>query len=128
MNFNEDQCLICHNDEEGILIDYLHICGRYKMHQKCLDEWFLKNVDSCIICRESILDNENNSNNLHSNINIYNNLDTQSYDSIDSNNSEDNILEQYHNDNNNKTLCSKYFFFYLIIFWIFIIGLIIELT
>ena len=55
MTNEEDQCLICINDIDDILIDYSHDCGTYKIHQKCSDEWFMKNIDSCVICRNNII-------------------------------------------------------------------------
>ena len=53
---NEDQCVYCLGIEEK-LINYEHNCGKYKIHQKCLDEWMSEYGTSCIICRKDILDN-----------------------------------------------------------------------
>ena len=42
------------------LILYQHGCGDYYIHQSCLDKWYNKEGYECIICREKILNEEDN--------------------------------------------------------------------
>ena len=58
-SINDDECIFCHDKNELPLINYQHTCGTYKIHQKCLDDWFILNNISCIICRENIIDISN---------------------------------------------------------------------
>ena len=46
---NETICVIC-LEPQG-LIEYNH-CGKYYIHDKCLNKW---NVNDCFICREKII-------------------------------------------------------------------------
>ena len=50
-------CLIEENSEENKLIEYNH-CGKYKIHEKCLDTWNKKYFNECLICRKKIIENE----------------------------------------------------------------------
>ena len=54
----EEECIFCQEPSLD-LIEYEHTCGRYKIHQECLDKWFESNKTSCIICRKDILTPEN---------------------------------------------------------------------
>jgi hypothetical protein len=54
----EEECIFCQEPSPD-LIEYEHTCGRYKIHQECLDKWFESNKTSCIICRKDILTPEN---------------------------------------------------------------------
>lgn len=54
----EDECIFC-QETSSDLIDYEHSCGKYKIHQECLNNWFELNKTSCIICRKDILTPEN---------------------------------------------------------------------
>ena len=54
-----DECIVCcQSDENSKLYNYNHNCGSYKIHQKCLHEWLLKEGNSCIICRKDAFTNE----------------------------------------------------------------------
>lgn len=54
-----DECIVCcQSDENSKLYNYNHSCGSYKIHQKCLHEWLLKEGNSCIICRKDAFTNE----------------------------------------------------------------------
>ena len=49
------ECIFCQDENRNSpLINYSHDCGSYYIHQSCLDDWFLKNNHSCIICRNNI--------------------------------------------------------------------------
>ena len=50
----EESCIICHDSNES-LIEYIHSCGKYLVHQNCIDTWN-NEYDSCFICRK----NDNN--------------------------------------------------------------------
>ena len=50
----EESCIICHDSNES-LIEYIHSCGKYLVHQNCIDIWNNK-YDTCFICRK----NDNN--------------------------------------------------------------------
>jgi len=52
---NDIECIVCQDNINSPFIKYQHTCGIYDIHQKCLDEWFLKNSHNCIICRNNIL-------------------------------------------------------------------------
>ena len=56
-SITSDDCIFCQDNMNSPLIEYEHTCGKYKIHQKCLDNWFLSNNISCIICRENIVNN-----------------------------------------------------------------------
>jgi hypothetical protein len=66
-----EECIFC-QESSSDLIDYEHSCGRYKIHQECLNNWFELNKTSCIICRKDILTPENSPNK-------YNISDSQQY-------------------------------------------------
>ena len=55
MNSEENNCIFCFEENNNILIKYEHKCGKYKIHQICLDKWFLEHSHSCFICRNNIL-------------------------------------------------------------------------
>ena len=57
---NKNSCCICLIEEtdkdienNNTLIEYNH-CGKYYIHNKCLDKW---KYNECIICRKKINDN-----------------------------------------------------------------------
>lgn len=50
----EESCIICHDSNES-LIEYIHSCGKYLVHQNCIDIWN-NEYDTCFICRKN--DNE----------------------------------------------------------------------
>ena len=102
MDSEEDQCLFCHNDIEDVLIDYSHKCGNYKIHQKCFDKWFVKNLDSCIICRESILDDNN-------------------YENV----SNTRLIIPLVQNNNKVKWYQKYIYIYISLYWGVIIGFLV---
>lgn len=58
-----EECIFC-QESSSDLINYEHSCGRYKIHQECLNNWFELNKTSCIICRKDILTPENSPNNI----------------------------------------------------------------
>ena len=79
---NENICLICLeniSDEEEV-IEYNH-CGKYYVHNKCLNNW---SENECIICRKKYTDivygnsNENNENNENNESNESNESNNQS--------------------------------------------------
>ena len=52
---NDIECIICQDELiNSPFIKYQHTCGTYDIHQSCLDDWFIKNSHSCIICRNNI--------------------------------------------------------------------------
>lgn len=55
----DESCIICHDTNES-LIEYIHSCGKYLVHQNCIDTWN-NEYDTCFICRK----NDNNLNNLN---------------------------------------------------------------
>jgi len=47
-----NDCVIClGEDSSDNLIEYNH-CGKYYLHQECLDKW---NKNECIICRKKLI-------------------------------------------------------------------------
>ncbi len=56
-----DDCIFCQDKSNNELINYEHTCGIYKIHQECLDRWFMLNSTSCIICRENIIESSSSS-------------------------------------------------------------------
>ena len=53
---NDIECLICQDELiNSPFIKYQHTCGTYDIHQSCLDDWFIENSHSCIICRNDII-------------------------------------------------------------------------
>jgi len=55
-NDNDIECIICQDETiNSPFIKYQHTCGTYDIHQTCLDNWFIKNSHSCIICRNNII-------------------------------------------------------------------------
>ena len=51
------ECIYC-NENDNLII-YEHTCGKYYIHQECLDKWFYKHGVDCIICRNNIIENDN---------------------------------------------------------------------
>ena len=68
-----DDCIFCQDKSNNKLINYEHTCGIYKIHQECLDRWFMLNSTSCIICRENIIESSSSSLGLSFPINVRNN-------------------------------------------------------
>ena len=56
---NDKTCIICLENNNEVLIEYNH-CGKYYIHNKCLNEW--DNLNECIICRSNLIDIEQESN------------------------------------------------------------------
>ncbi len=87
----EENCIICMDyDNSSRIIQYNH-CGKYYIHEKCNDKWFLKHK-SCFICRNKIIDEENlnfdnneNENENENENNVNDNIDNMA-NSINSNN------------------------------------------
>jgi len=58
---SSNNCIICLGTDEPLL-NYEHTCGRYTIHEPCLQTW-LKDNNDCFICREKIkLDIDTNTN------------------------------------------------------------------
>ena len=59
---DDDICIVCHEDStpENKLILYQHGCGDFLIHNTCLENWYKKEGFQCIICRENIMNEENN--------------------------------------------------------------------
>jgi len=54
-------CIICMDESsESKIIEYDH-CGKYIVHEKCNDKWFMKNK-TCFICRENLIDSPRDNN------------------------------------------------------------------
>ena len=54
-----NECIVCvETEEKGKLFKYVHDCGTYLIHQKCFQEWIVKNGNECIICRKDAFTNE----------------------------------------------------------------------
>lgn len=54
---SERICVVCLEDNNELLIEYNH-CGKYYIHDKCLNEW--NNLNECIICRNSLIEQDSN--------------------------------------------------------------------
>ena len=55
-----NDCIIClGEDSSDNLIEYNH-CGKYYLHQACLDNW---NKNECIICRKKLIQQSPNEDN-----------------------------------------------------------------
>lgn len=110
---NED-CIFCQDNTNSKLIDYEHTCGKFKIHQECLDKWFIKNNTSCIICRDNIINN--------SPINSTE-VETSIFSPINENNNyldNRNLNQQINQQNNhNRSICSCF----IIILFVFVISL-----
>ena len=66
-NDNDIECIICQDETiNSPFIKYQHTCGTYDIHQTCLDDWFVKNSHSCIICRNNIISSSESENNTNS--------------------------------------------------------------
>lgn len=65
MNNNNDiECIMCQDETiNSHFIKYQHICGTYDIHQSCLDNWFIENSHSCIICRNNIISSSDSESN-----------------------------------------------------------------
>ena len=68
MNNDKDiECIICQDETiNSHFIKYQHTCGTYDIHQSCLDDWFIENSHSCIICRNNIISSSESENNTNS--------------------------------------------------------------
>ena len=119
---NED-CIICQDNSNSELINYEHNCGKYKIHQECLDKWFINNSTSCIICRENIINNSP-TNSLTKSPTNSDEIEVSSLSPINENNNEDyfvnnNTYHQYissEDDQNRRILCQCFMIFVIIIF------------
>jgi len=49
------ECAICLEEGKLILFNHENKCGDIMVHDSCLTEWFLKNNNECIICRENLV-------------------------------------------------------------------------
>jgi len=49
------ECAICFEEGNLILFNHENKCGDIMVHDSCLTEWFLKNNNECIICRENLI-------------------------------------------------------------------------
>ena len=104
LTIDNNICVICHEEENentnDHLILYQHGCGDYYVHQKCLEKWYKKEGYECLICREKILDEENNTGRsiTESNINL-DNSNRQQYIGRESNNSNRNTENNNEDDN-----------------------------
>ena len=130
-NDNDIECIICQDETiNSPFIKYQHTCGTYDIHQTCLDNWFIKNSHSCIICRNNIIsssesESSTSSDNSSRELTDSSNLDT-SYDAdIESSiehdystiNMQDHHYSSYDNDTsynnmvnaNNKITCAIIF-------------------
>jgi hypothetical protein len=140
---NDIECIICQDELiNSPFIKYQHTCGTYDIHQSCLDDWFIKNSHSCIICRNNIIsssESESNTNSSESEsissreLTDSSNLDT-SYDAdIESTNDhvysninlQDHLYESSYNtqNTNSKFICALLFFsiFLLVVILLFFI-------
>lgn len=127
-----NECIFCQDETiDSPLVNYEHNCGKYLIHQKCLDNWFLKNNQSCIICRNNILSSDESISDDISNDSSYDtSYDTSyessydsEYQSVSFNN--ETILVSDPEENNNicdisNILCFVNFLFILIIFLLII--------
>jgi len=59
-------CIVCleeeNNEIDNRLIEYNH-CGKYNIHNKCLNNW---KSNECIICRNKLIKDSNNSHDTNS--------------------------------------------------------------
>ena len=49
------ECAICLEEGKLILFNHENKCGDIMVHDSCLTEWFIKNDNECIICRENLV-------------------------------------------------------------------------
>jgi hypothetical protein len=49
------ECAICLEEGKLILFNHENKCGDILVHDSCLTEWFIKNDNECIICRENLV-------------------------------------------------------------------------
>ena len=49
---NNNECIICYETHDSI--NYIHKCGKYKIHKSCLYDWLSSHNDQCITCREEL--------------------------------------------------------------------------
>tara|TARA_B100000902_G_scaffold381837_1_gene418823 strand:- start:1991 stop:2368 length:378 start_codon:yes stop_codon:yes gene_type:complete len=113
---NED-CIFCQDNTNSKLINYEHTCGKFKIHQECLDKWFIKNSTSCIICRENIINNSPTNNHQ---------IETSIYSPINENNNyldNTNLSQEINQQNNRRSIHACF----IIILFVFIILLFILL-
>lgn len=54
---SEKICFVCEDSLNSQIISYQHSCGKYDIHQQCLDNWVNQYGMSCIICRQNIIHN-----------------------------------------------------------------------
>lgn len=52
----DETCIICKDDESSDrqIIVYEHTCGKYNIHDSCLEEWHNNYPNSCFLCRNDI--------------------------------------------------------------------------
>ena len=136
-NDNDIECIICQDETiNRSFIKYQHTCGIYDIHQSCLDDWFIKNNNSCIICRNNIISSSESESSDSSSGELIesSNLNT-SYDDIETSNEyglsiQDNSYSSYGREisynignTNNKFICAILFisiFLLIIIFYFFL--------
>ena len=92
---SDTECILCQDESvESPIIDYSHNCGNYKIHQSCLDEWFIKNSSSCLICRNNIINSSSSSTNSSSTSSSSENSNSDhDYDASVSDNNDDDIYD-----------------------------------
>ena len=49
------ECAICFGEGDLILFNHENKCGDIMVHDSCLTNWFLKNNNECVICRENLI-------------------------------------------------------------------------
>ena len=49
---NNNECIICYETHDSI--NYIHKCGKYKIHKSCLYDWLSSHNDQCITCRKEL--------------------------------------------------------------------------
>ncbi len=81
---SDTECILCQDESvKSPIIDYSHICGNYKIHQLCLDKWFIKNSYSCLICRNNIISSSSSSSSSSENSNSEHEYDASVSDNND---------------------------------------------
>ena len=147
-NDNDIECIICQDETiNSPFIKYQHTCGIFDIHQSCLDDWFIENSHSCIICRNDIISSSDSDNSSREITDCSREL-TDSYD-LDTNydadieSANDNVFStinvqnhprrsynnqiSYNNmentNTNSKFVCAILLIFFFILIFIFLFGL-----
>mgnify|MGYP001227524874 CR=1 FL=1 len=141
---NDIECIICQDESiNSPFIKYQHTCGTYDIHQSCLDDWFIENSHSCIICRNNIISSsESESNTNSSEAESISSRELTDSSILDSNydadiestndhvysniNLQDHLYQSSYNNtqnSNNKLICAILFFsiFLLVVILLFFI-------